>query len=140
MIQYQRSSTLFKEAKKVIPGGTMLFSKNPDLFLPAKWPAYFSKSKGCKIWDLNGNCFKDLAFMGVGTNTLGYAHPNIEKKVFQYKIMTKKRFSLAVENLVADKPDVSYIDAAVMIIEERGMQYQNLKKLLTDSFSMSRSQ
>lgn len=74
---------MWKRAKKVIPGGTMLFSKNPDLFLPAKWPAYFSKSKGCKIWDLNGNCFKDLAFMGVGTNTLGYAHPNIEKKVFQ---------------------------------------------------------
>ena len=56
-----------------------------------------------------------------------------EEKIFQHKIMTKKRFSLAVENLVADNPDVSYIDAGVMIIEERGMQYQSLKKLLTDS-------
>jgi hypothetical protein len=56
-----------------------------------------------------------------------------EEKIFQHKIMTKKRFSMAVENLVANNNDISYIDAAVMIIEERGMQYQNLKKLLTDS-------
>ena len=61
----------------------MLFSKNPDLFLPEKWPAYFSKSKGYKVWDLDGNCFSDLSFMGVGTNTLGYSNPKIEKKVFQ---------------------------------------------------------
>jgi len=49
------------------------------------------------------------------------------------KIMTKKRFSLAVEKLVASRPGVSYIDAAVVIIEERGMDYSNLKRLLTPS-------
>ena len=74
---------VWKRAQKIIPGGTMLFSKNPDLFLPEKWPAYFSKSKGYKVWDLDGNCFSDLSFMGVGTNTLGYSNPKIEKKVFQ---------------------------------------------------------
>ncbi len=73
----------WKRAKKIIPGGTMLFSKNPDLFLPEKWPAYFSKSKGYKVWDLDENCFSDLSFMGVGTNTLGYSNPKIEKKVLQ---------------------------------------------------------
>ena len=74
---------MWKRAKQIIPGGTMLFSKNPDLFLPDKWPAYFNKSKGCKIWDLDNNCYKDLSFMGVGTNILGYAHPDIEKKVIE---------------------------------------------------------
>ena len=74
---------IWKRAKQIIPGGTMLFSKNPDLFLPDKWPAYFNKSKGCKIWDLDGNCFNDLSFMGVGTNILGYAHPHIERKVIE---------------------------------------------------------
>ena len=59
----------------------MLFSKNPDLFLPKKWPAYFSKSKGCKLWDLDNNAYDDLAYMGNGTNILGYSHPGIEKKV-----------------------------------------------------------
>ena len=59
----------------------MLFSKNPDLFLPGKWPAYFSKSKGCKLWDLDNNKYDDIAYMGNGTNVLGYCHPEIEKKV-----------------------------------------------------------
>mgnify|MGYP001317221809 CR=1 FL=1 len=73
----------WKRAKKIIPGGTMLFSKNPDLFLPGKWPAYFQKSKGYKVWDLDGNCFSDMSFMGVGTNTLGYSNNKIEKKILQ---------------------------------------------------------
>ena len=71
----------WKRAKTVIPGGTMLFSKNPDLFLPGKWPAYFSKSKGCKLWDLDNNVYDDVAYMGNGTNILGYSHPQIERKI-----------------------------------------------------------
>lgn len=71
----------WKRAKTVIPGGTMLFSKNPDLFLPGKWPAYFSKSKGCKLWDLDNNVYDDMAYMGNGTNVLGYSNPHIEKKI-----------------------------------------------------------
>ena len=47
--------------------------------------------------------------------------------------MTKKRFSLAVEKIVATRPGVSYIDAAVAIIEDAGMDYSNLKRLLTPS-------
>ena len=50
----------------------------------------------------------------------------------EQKIMTRKRFSAAVEQLVA-KGNMSYIDAATFIIEKRGMDYTNLKKLLTDS-------
>lgn len=54
-------------------------------------------------------------------------------EIIEHKIMTKKRFSLAVETLVSKTPNTSYIDAAVMIIEQRGMDYSNLKRLLTDS-------
>ena len=46
--------------------------------------------------------------------------------------MTKKRFSAAVEHLVANN-NMSYIDSASYVIETRGMDYKNLKKLLTDS-------
>ena len=46
---------LWKRAKKVIPGGNMLLSKRAEMFLPDQWPAYFSKAKGCKVWDLDGN-------------------------------------------------------------------------------------
>jgi|TARA_B100001094_G_scaffold63037_2_gene58947 hypothetical protein len=48
------------------------------------------------------------------------------------KIMTKKRFSAAVEHLVAHN-NMSYIDAAAYVVEERKMDYKNMKKLLTDS-------
>ena len=50
----------------------------------------------------------------------------------EHKIMTKKRFSAAVEHLVANN-NMSYIDSASYVIETRGMDYKNLKKLLTDS-------
>ena len=73
----------WSRAKQIIPGGSLLFSKNPDLFLPNKWPAYFKKSKGYKIWDLEGNCLNDLSYMGVGTNILGYANQNVNSKVLQ---------------------------------------------------------
>ena len=76
------SQKMWRRAKKVIPGGNMLLSKRPELFLPNKWPAYFSKSKGCEIWDLDNNKFIDMALMGVGTNSLGYSHPEIDKAVF----------------------------------------------------------
>lgn len=48
----------------------------------------------------------------------------------QHKIMTKKRFTKAVEVLVSQK-NMSYIDAMTYIIEERGMDYMNVKKLLS---------
>ena len=50
----------------------------------------------------------------------------------EHKIMTKKRFSKAVEVLVNQK-GFSYIDAMTYIIEERGMDYMNIKKLLSPS-------
>tara|TARA_B100000579_G_scaffold287073_1_gene238045 strand:+ start:11615 stop:13666 length:2052 start_codon:yes stop_codon:yes gene_type:complete len=71
----------WKRANKIIPGGTMLFSKNPNLHLPSKWPAYFSKTKGCKIWDLDGKVYNDIFLMGVGTNTLGYSNYILDKKI-----------------------------------------------------------
>jgi glutamate-1-semialdehyde aminotransferase len=73
----------WKKAQKLIPGGTMLFSKNPDLFLPKKWPAYFSKAKGCALWDLENKKYSDLCLMGVGTNTLGYANNEIDNEVIK---------------------------------------------------------
>jgi len=72
---------LWKRAKKVIPGGNMLLSKNPEIFLPGKWPTYFSKSKGCKVWDLEGHEYLDMSIMGIGTNILGYNRPEIDEAV-----------------------------------------------------------
>ena len=76
-----KGQKLWRRAKKIIPGGTMLFSKNPDLFLPNFWPAYFEKTKGCSIWDLEGRKYFDLSMMGIGTNILGYSRREVDDAV-----------------------------------------------------------
>ena len=60
-----KGQELYKKAKKLIPGGTMLLSKRPEMFLPDQWPSYFSKSKGCKVWDLDGKEYLDMSIMGI---------------------------------------------------------------------------
>ena len=72
---------LWKRAKQVIPGGNMLLSKRAEMFLPEQWPSYFSKAKGCKVWDLDGNEYTDMSIMGIGTNILGYGHPEVDEAV-----------------------------------------------------------
>jgi len=72
---------LWKRAKRVIPGGNMLLSKRAEMYLPEHWPAYFSKAKGCRVWDLDGREYIDMATMGIGTNSLGYGHPEVDEAV-----------------------------------------------------------
>lgn len=72
---------LWAEAKKIIPPGSMLLSKNPDLFLKDKSPAYFFKASGCFIWDLEKKKYIDFSFMGVGTNILGYSDKDVNLAV-----------------------------------------------------------
>ena len=74
---------LYKQAKELIPGGTMLLSKRPEMFLPDNWPSYYSKAKGCEVWDLDGNKFVDMTIMGIGTNTLGYGHDEVDAAVLK---------------------------------------------------------
>jgi len=59
----------------------MLLSKRAEMFLPDQWPAYFSKAKGCKVWDLDGNEYIDMSIMGIGTNILGYGHQEVDDAV-----------------------------------------------------------
>ena len=74
---------LWKRAKTIIPGGNMLLSKRPEMFLPDQWPAYYSKAKGYRVWDLDGKEYIDMSIMGIGTNILGYGHPEVDEAVRQ---------------------------------------------------------
>ena len=78
---HNKGQKLWLKAKKIIPGGNMLLSKRSEMFLPDLWPSYFSKAKGCFVWDLDGNKYKDLSLMGVGTNILGYANEEVDDAV-----------------------------------------------------------
>ncbi|MDD4191140.1 MAG: aminotransferase class III-fold pyridoxal phosphate-dependent enzyme [Mangrovibacterium sp.] len=76
-----KGQELYKEAKKIIPGGVQLLSKRPEQFLPEYWPAYYKKAKGCEVWDLDGHQYVDTSFMGIGACTLGYADSDVNKAV-----------------------------------------------------------
>ena len=75
-----KNQLLYETAKKIIPGGVMLFSKRPENYLPKRWPTYFQKAKGAYIWDLNNKKYLDM-FFGVGQSVLGYANSKIDNAV-----------------------------------------------------------
>ena len=74
---------IWKDSLRIIDGGTMLYSKNPDRFLPKYWPSYYSKARGCYIWDLNNKRYIDFSVMSVGTNILGYANKEVNNCVIK---------------------------------------------------------
>jgi glutamate-1-semialdehyde 2,1-aminomutase len=74
---------LWKRAKRIIPGGSMVLSKRAEMYLPDHWPAYFSKAKGCRVWDLDDREYIDMSIMGIGTNTLGYGHAEVDQAVHE---------------------------------------------------------
>ena len=77
----KKSQDNWKKAKKLIAGGNMLLSKNPDRHLKSFWPVYYKSAKGCMIKDYDNNTYTDLYLMGVGTNILGYSNREIDNAV-----------------------------------------------------------
>ncbi len=75
------SQTYYDHAKDLIPGGTQILSKRPELYLPNHWPAYYTKAKGIKIWDLDSRIYRDFTTNGVGACLHGYANNYIDQKV-----------------------------------------------------------
>lgn len=80
-LKQSRGQSLYTLAKTLIPGGTQLLSKRPEMFAPEVWPAYYSKAKGCRVWDLDGREFIDMSIMAVGACILGYADDEVDDAV-----------------------------------------------------------
>lgn len=73
--------TLYRRARKVMPGGTQLLSKRPEMFLPGQWPTYFKSAKGAEVVDLDGQTYLDMSFGGIGATVLGFADPDVNAAV-----------------------------------------------------------
>lgn len=76
-----KTQKLYRTAKQLIPGGTQLLSKRPEMFLPEYWPAYYAKARGCNVWDLDRTKYADMSYMGIGSCVLGYADPDVNRAV-----------------------------------------------------------
>lgn len=72
---------LYRRTRAHIPGGTQLLSKRPEMFLPDAWPAYFSRARGARVWDLDGREYVDMSYNGIGANILGAADPDVDGRV-----------------------------------------------------------
>lgn len=72
---------LYAKARTLIPGGTQLLSKRPEMFLPDLWPAYYARAKGADVWDLDGNKYTDVSNSGISACVLGFADPDVEAAV-----------------------------------------------------------
>ena len=62
--------TLYRRARKIMPGGTQLLSKRPEMFLPEQWPTYFKSAKGAEVVDLDGKTYLDMSYCGMAPNLL----------------------------------------------------------------------
>jgi glutamate-1-semialdehyde 2,1-aminomutase len=74
---------LYRHAKTLLPGGTQLLSKRPEMILPDLWPAYYREARGCEVWDLDGNHYYDITSNAVGACLLGYADPDVSAAVMR---------------------------------------------------------
>lgn len=73
--------SLYDRARTLIPGGTQLLSKRPEMFDPGQWPSYYERAEGATIQDLDGQRFLDFTHCGVGSCPLGYAHEAVNEAV-----------------------------------------------------------
>ncbi|MCC7419628.1 MAG: aminotransferase class III-fold pyridoxal phosphate-dependent enzyme [Planctomycetaceae bacterium] len=74
---------LYREAKTIIPGGTQLLSKRPEMFAPGKWPAYYEQAVGCEVIDTDGRRFIDMSHCGILSCILGFADPDVNAAVIR---------------------------------------------------------
>ena len=78
-----KGQELYLKAKRLIPGGTQLLSKRPEMYLPDGWPAYYSRAHGVEVWDLDGRHYYDFTNMSVGACPLGYGDPDVDAAVHE---------------------------------------------------------
>lgn len=73
----------YRRAKQIIPGGTQLLSKRPEMFAPDHWPAYYEQAIGCEVIDTAGRRFLDMSSGGILACILGYADPDVNAAVIR---------------------------------------------------------
>ncbi len=81
---------LYRHAKKIIPSGTQLLSKRPELKAPEQWPGYYKRALGCEVWDIDDKHYYDMECNGIGACLLGYRDPDVTKAVMRKLNMGSK--------------------------------------------------
>lgn len=80
MSRIPKSQNLYARALELIPGGTQLVSRRPSRFAAGVSPAYFSRAKGARFWDVDGHEYIDWV-SGIGAIILGYCDEVVDDAV-----------------------------------------------------------
>jgi len=78
MEETARSRELFERADKVAAGGV-----HSDIRFFEPYPVFFSKAKGSRLWDVDGNEYVDCV-VNYGSCILGHGHPEVVASVKEY--------------------------------------------------------
>ena len=73
MYSFERCKQLWRQAHKFIAGGTT-GTRQPFY---EEYPSFFTRAKGCRMWDADGNEFIDL-LCSIGPIILGYAYDRVD--------------------------------------------------------------
>jgi glutamate-1-semialdehyde 2,1-aminomutase len=76
-MNHERSVRLFEKAKELVAGGV---SSQIRVNEPAEVPLFFTRAKGSKMWDADGNEYIDY-IQGMGPNLFGHSPDFINKQV-----------------------------------------------------------
>lgn len=78
----KRSYELYARAAELIPGATQLLSRRATRYAYGISPAYASRARGARFWDLDGNEYIDWV-SGIGSIILGYGDPVVDEAVIR---------------------------------------------------------
>lgn len=79
------SVELRRRAEPLIPGISQTFSKAPTQFVQGVAPNFIERAQGCRVWDVDGNEYIDLA-MALGPVILGHNYPVVTAAVAEQMI------------------------------------------------------
>ncbi len=77
---FERSLTLFEEARRRMPGGSQTSSKRPAAFAYGAFPIYFASASGCRVTDIDDNEYIDL-IGALGPISLGYTYSEVDDAI-----------------------------------------------------------
>ncbi|TVR54350.1 MAG: aminotransferase class III-fold pyridoxal phosphate-dependent enzyme [Spirochaetaceae bacterium] len=80
--QFHASDDLLKRALRVTPLGAQTFSKSYRYFPRGNAPLFLEKGDGCRVWDVDGNCFVDY-ICALGPVTVGYHDERVDAAVIE---------------------------------------------------------
>ncbi|MHB8575045.1 MAG: aminotransferase class III-fold pyridoxal phosphate-dependent enzyme, partial [Dehalococcoidia bacterium] len=108
---YMRDTALRVRASQVIPGG--MYGHQNAATLPAGFPQFFERGRGCRIWDVDGNEYIDF-MCSYGPIVLGHQHPRVEEAAARQQALAdcqnapSERIVELAELLVAKTPHADW--------------------------------